>query len=101
MRGRLPKTGSYTGDGSNGVSVNLGFKPKYVKIINYTDADVVAEWIDGMPDASALLTIDSGAGTSDLSKITTAGITPTSLGFEIGTNASLIETNKVYYYIAH
>lgn len=100
MRGRLPETGSYTGDGSNGVTVSLGFKPQYVKVFNYTDGDVVATHIAGMPDASAFLTIDSGAGTTDLSKITTAGITLTSSGFTIGTNANLIENAKVFYWVA-
>jgi hypothetical protein len=101
MRGRLPVTGSYTGDGSNGVSVKIGFKPKKVEIHNYTDADVKAEHIDGMPAASAFLTIDSGSGTTDKSKVTSAGITLTSLGFEVGTNANLIESGKVYYWIAY
>jgi hypothetical protein len=100
MRGRLPVTGTYTGDGSNGVSVNVGFRPRYVRIVNYTDADVHAEHIDGMPDASAMLVIDSGSGTTDLSKITSAGITLTSLGFEVGTNANLIENGKVYRWVA-
>lgn len=101
MRGRLPQTGTYTGNGSTAPTIPaLGFKPKYVRIFNYTDADVIAEHFEGMPAASALLTIDSGAGTTDVSKITTAGITLSSQGFAVGTNANLIENAKVYYWVA-
>src|ERR1041385_1281159 len=100
MRGRLPVTGTYTGDGSSAVTVNLGFKPKYVRVFNYTDAAFIGEYFDGMPDASALLTIDSGTGTTDLSKITTAGITTGPQGFTIGTNANFIVNAKVYYWVA-
>lgn len=93
-------TGSYTGDGTNAVTVKCGRKPKRVEIFNYTDADVKASHQDTMPAASALLEIDSGSGTTDVSKITSAGITLGSTGFLVGTNANLIESGKVYHWTA-
>lgn len=101
MRGRMPKSFTYTGDGSNAVTLDVGFQAKKVEILNYTDADVEAYWMEGMPDASAVLRIDSGSGTTDLSKVTTAGITVGPKTVTIGTNASLIENAKVYYVLVY
>lgn len=100
MRGRLPFTATYTGDGSTANTFKIGFKARYVKVVNYTDADVTAEYFAGMPDASAILTIDSGSGTTDMSKITTAGITVGETSITIGTNANLVENAKVFYVVA-
>jgi hypothetical protein len=69
-------TGAYLDDAATpGAPVlSLGFTPKYVKMINETTL-VVQEWFGGMGDADAFQTADTGAGTTDLSKITSGGIT--------------------------
>lgn len=92
-------TGTYTGTGS-AISVTLGFKPKYIRIINITDGDVRAEYIDTMTAAHVALEVDSGSGTTDLSNATSNGITLSSSGFSVGTNSSLNESDKVYHYVA-
>lgn len=69
-------TGSYTDDAATPAApeLTLGFTPKYVKMINETTL-VIQEWFGGMGDADAFQTADTGAGTTDLSKLTTGGIT--------------------------
>jgi hypothetical protein len=44
-------------------TITTGFKPRYVKILN-VDGLCMEEWIEGMADASALKTVDSGSGTT-------------------------------------
>lgn len=66
----------------------VGFRPSKVALNNLT-RKTKAIWLDSMPDASAQLEIDSGAGTMDISTIATAGITPLATGFTIGNNADM------------
>jgi len=94
MRGRKPKTGQYTGNGSTGVSVDLGFKPSKVEITNITDGDVYAFAYEGMAAAKG---IKIGAAVAQMSS---AGITLGATGFVVGTDADLIENNKVFAWIA-
>lgn len=74
------KVGGYTGTGVLQY-IPLGFKPKYVKVYNNSDAGslwATMEWWEGMAAASALKTqkvIDSGAtGLSSSAKVTSNGI---------------------------
>ena len=60
-------TGSYVGDGSAGVNFSLGFRPQMVLMYNETDGDVICLALEGQGDGKALLIIDSGGGTTDLS----------------------------------
>ena len=100
MRGRLPKTGQYTGDGSNAVSVDLGFEAMMVLVYNETDGDVLALGVNGIADGKGLKIVDSGSGTTDLSFMSSNGITIGKQGFKIGTDANLIENAKVFRWIA-
>lgn len=100
MAGNSPNvaTGTVTGTGS-AISISTGFRPKEIRIYNRTQK-ATGIWNDAMADASALLTIDSGVGTTDLSFVTSAGLTPSPLGFTIGTNAALNTASDVIYYTA-
>lgn len=56
-----------------------GFRPRYVLAMNETDGDKM-EWFEGMADAEAIKTTDTGAAAI----ITTLGITPAADGFTLG-----------------
>ena len=91
MRGRLPKTGTYVGDGAI-QSFNIGFKPAMVLLANTEDGDVVALHIQGMTDDTAIDIAAAAAGNAN------NAITLTSNGFSVGTDYS--EADKTYFYIA-
>jgi actin-like ATPase involved in cell morphogenesis len=98
MHRSRPATGKLAGTGA-ALSVELGFKPCYVRLVNETQL-ATSEWVEGMADARAVVTDDSGAGTTDVLVKSSGGITPTSTGFLIGTEATLNTTNDVIYYVA-
>ena len=62
-------SGSFTGAG-NAVDIQVGFTPRYVKIVNWTD-NITWEWLDGAPSTNALKSIAAGTNTVDA----TSGIT--------------------------
>lgn len=96
-----PAVGTVTGTGA-ALNVELGFSPKYVKVVNVTDPTVF-EWFEGMADASAIKTTDAVAMTA----ISTNGITPyagsttASKGFTIGADADLNASGETLHYIAY
>lgn len=55
--------GGFTGSGA-AVVVTLGFKPKYVKVFNETDA-TTWEWVKGMAATIAFKTVTAGTMTAD------------------------------------
>lgn len=83
-------TGAVTGTGA-AITIALDFKPLYVKCINIDDAggQTQVEWTAAMPAASGVKTIDSGAGTTNLSYISSDGITVGNAGFIIGADTDL------------
>ena len=91
--------GKYTGDGSNAVGVDLGFRPSKVEIVNVTDGDKKFEILDDGADGKCLLTNDSGSNTTDLSIVTEP--TLNNRGFNTGTHASIIESAKVFVWVAY
>lgn len=56
-------SGSFTSDGTAAV-VTLGFKPRWVKVVNTTDV-IVWEKIEGMAAANAVKTVTAGTTTID------------------------------------
>lgn len=102
MRGRLPRVGKYTGDGSTEQTIDLGWQPQYVKIVNITDGDVTHELLLDAADGTTkhLETKDSGAASTDLSIVSSNAAAITSRGFRTGTDADIIESAKVYYWVA-
>lgn len=57
-------------------SVNLGFAPSYVKVINLTDR-VAAEWFKDGDNSKQLLTVAAGTVTYEASGIAVSGNTVT------------------------
>jgi hypothetical protein len=81
--------GSYVESGTAvAITITTGFKPRYVKVVN-VDGLCMEEWFEGMAAASAVKTVDSGVGTTDIVKITSNGITQTSTGFTIGLDTNI------------
>jgi hypothetical protein len=99
MHRSFPAVGQVTGTGAV-ISVNIGFAPKYVRLWNET-ALKTAECFDGLTAGYMLVVNDSGAGTTDLQKVTSNGITLTSNGFQIGTSSTINNNNDVIWYLAY
>lgn len=81
-------SGSFIGDGSARSIKTVGFRPTVVRLYNVT-GNAVAVWLKSMPDDAMQKTVDSGAGTTDLSYVTSGGVTPLSDGFTLGADADL------------
>ena len=95
-RGRLPRYGQYTGDGSNAATVDLGFSPVFVRVANQDDADDFYEiYKTGETTSVAYKSI---AGTR--TKVTTNPPEITSRGFHSGTDADLIVNTEKYDWVA-
>lgn len=73
----------------------IGFKPRYVKVVNETDR-IQEEWFEGMADAEGLLQV--AAGTKTL--ITSDGITVAADGFTFGLNTDIYISSKQYSILA-
>lgn len=87
MVGRTVATGTPVG-----FDVVLGFKPKYVRIVNLSER-IELEWFEGMTNAHALKTVAAGTRTH----ITSLGITPfensSGHGFSVGLDTGLLPTH--------
>ena len=81
------------------LNVSLGYAPLTVKIVNRTQL-ANADWHQGMPQDSMSLVDDSGAGTTDITFVTSNAITTGSSGFALGTNATLNTAADVIYWEA-
>lgn len=89
-------TGRYLDTGTVAAyTFTLGFKPRYVKIVNNTSGDMM-EWIEGMAAASAQKTV--AAGTRTL--ITTLGITVSDSGFIMGLDTDVNVTSEQVTWLA-
>lgn len=89
--------GDFVGAGAI-VEVTLGFRPRYVKLVNLTDR-IVHEWIDGMAATHTLNIAADGTMTDN----TGSHIVPKSgadsyRGFEVAAAAAV--NAKQYHYIA-
>ena len=92
------KTGTYTGDGF-AQSIELGFVPSFVMVINYTDGTPIGIWSEDMTDDTAV-DIAAAAASNEADGITpySGAAASASAGFTVGTDYS---TNaKVYVYVA-
>lgn len=92
-------TGTVTGTGS-AITVICNFKPKVVEL-NNTSGNCIGKWNDLMPDAALHKIVDSGGGTTDISYVTSAGITPLFNGFQIGTDTDLNVNTEVIFWNAY
>lgn len=73
------------------IYIQLNFKPSAVTLLNIDDSGGLTklEWFASMPAASGVKTVDSGAGTTNLSYISSNGITVGSGGFTIGADTDV------------
>jgi len=89
--------GSVVGTGSAINVTKVGFRPRLVRLYN-TGGNCQAFWCSEMADASAQKTVDSGSGTTDISTITSNGITPLANGFTIGADTDLNASGETIVY---
>lgn len=92
---QLSKNGAVTGTGANLDVRTVGFRPRRVEIVNL-DGLVTAFWADTMADATGIKRVTAGTMSA-----MTAGITPLSDGFRIGTDADLNASGEVLHWVAH
>lgn len=89
--------GTFTGDGTV-TEVTLGFRPRYVKLINLTDR-IVQEWSDTMAATHTLNIAADGTATDNTGSLIVAkGGQDSYRGFQIAAAAAV--NAKVYHYIA-
>ena len=83
-------------------SEKVGFSPKAVRLytIPGSGKGTVAFWTSEMGDGGAFKVVTSGAGSTDISQITSNGITPTASGFTVGTDGDLNPDGKTVYFEA-
>jgi hypothetical protein len=91
--------GSFIGTGSAISVTSLDFRPRYVKLLN-VGGDAQGEWAKPMADASMQKVVDSGSGATDVSLVTSGGITPLANGFSLGTDSDLNASGELVHYIA-
>jgi len=91
-------TGAFVGTGS-ALDVPVGFRPRAVEIINVT-GNCRGGWCEPMPDAAMAKIVDSGSGTTDLSYVTSGGVTPADDGFEIGADTDINAADEICFYKA-
>ena len=91
-------TGEIDGTGS-AISINCGFKPYFVQVFNI-DGNCFASHCFFEADAAMQKTVDSGGGTTDVSYVTSGGITLTANGFSIGTDGDLNVSGEELQWVA-
>ena len=91
-------TGAFYGTGAE-LTVEVGFKPKYVRLLNVS-GNAQAEHVKGMADAEAQKVVDSGAGATDISTITSNGITLEDSGFKLGADTDLNVDGELVRWLA-
>lgn len=91
--------GSFVGTGSDKEIRTVGFRPRSVRVYNVT-GNCQAVWLDTMADDSMQKTVDSGAGTSDVSFVTANGITPLADGFALGADSDLNVASEIVHFEA-
>lgn len=84
---------------ASAVVVPLDFRPIYIELINKTNKSI-AYWTPGHGVAGCTKVVDSGVGTTDISTVTTNGVTVGSAGFTIGTDTGINNASDVIYYTA-
>lgn len=89
-------TGTYIDTGTEAAYTytNLGFKPRYVRVINLTSGDEEC-WIEGMTAAHAMKRLAAGTGAA----IASLGITVGDRGFTIGLDTDINkDSEQVHWY---
>jgi hypothetical protein len=74
---------------------DLGFKPRYIRVINTTSGDEEC-WIEGMTAAHAFKRIAAGTGAAT----TSLGLTVTDRGFTFGLDTDMNVASEQVYWVA-
>ena len=77
-------------------TLTVGFKPRYIKVVNIGAGLASIEWFEGMADLSGVAT----AATGDITVDVLTGFTVTSTGFTLGIQAAVNITNQQLTWIA-
>ena len=90
-------TGTYLDTGTVAAYTfsDLGFKPRYIRVINTTSGDEEC-WIEGMTAAHAYKRIAAGTG----AETTSLGLTVTDRGFTFGLDLDMNVTSEQVYWVA-
>lgn len=95
--------GSYTGNGSNttGVSINLGYEPQFVWVKNVTTSGswVYFDTTRGANQTQSYYNLNGGSGTSSDTLSPSALLYPTSTGFTVVSDATVLLNNNAETYI--
>jgi len=92
-------TGRYkdTGTVAEYTFSDLGFKPRYVRVINSASSGGSFEWIEGMADDSAIKRL---AADGVQSLVTSNGITVTDRGFTLGVDTDINVSSEQISWVA-
>lgn len=77
-------------------TITLGFKPRYVKVINLAD-DIQGEFFEGMAASEMFVRIQNGTG----NLVSSNGIIVLDNGFTLGADSSVNGNNKQLTWIAY
>ena len=77
-------------------TITLGFKPRWIRLINQNASSSSFEWYEGMADASAIKRAVAG----DLTVVTANGITVSANGFTVGLDTDVNVTSEQLNWIA-
>jgi len=82
------------------VTLDIGFRPRYVKVVNETDRTMI-EWFEGMADAEGIVTVAAGTRTLVTANgITISGDTDTYKGFIFGLDTNVNVVSKQISFFA-
>lgn len=90
-------TGAYLDTGTVAAYTysDLGFKPRYIRVINLTSGDESC-WIEGMTAAHSYKRVAAGTGAAT----TSLGLTVTDRGFTFGLDLDMNATSEQVYFVA-
>lgn len=91
--------GAYVGTGAalEIKAEKVDFQPRKIDIFRVGTPDR-AEWVEGMADASMILTTGS---TGVRTEVAANGLSPLTNGFGVGTDPSINTNGDTYRYVAH
>ena len=91
------KVGAFNGTAAIKDIRTVGFRPKYVRVINVSADTAAGEWFEGFADDSVFKAITDGT----MSLATSDGITPLADGFRLGADTDLNVAGEQVYWVAY
>jgi len=89
------RCGSFYGTAANIDIRTVGFRPRKVELYN-VDGLATLIWTESMADAAGVKRVTAGT-----MSIATAGVTPLSNGFRLGTDGDMNVAAELVHYVAH